>query len=293
LFYLILTWLIARGIFHYYLNNLSHYRGVLIMAMPSNLYLVRHGQSEGNLVRKLFEETGDESFYSDEFLGLHESQYKLTALGEEQAEKAGFWFYENGITAFDCMLVSNNTRAMQTAAGLDLPNAKWMMDFNLRERDGGLFNFITPSRRDKKYADQQKFYDTQPFLARPPQGESIADVCQRIKIVLDTLSRERDGKDVIIVCHGHVMRSFRIILERMSLKKSNEYLTTKEDWGKMPNCSIVHYTRTNPGNPKQGLSDYFNWMRIIRPAGGGRAEDQFSGIERKKYSNEELLMEIA
>ena len=55
------------------------------MGMPKNLFLVRHGQSEGNLVRKKYEETGDESFFSDEFLGLHESQYQLTELGIEQA----------------------------------------------------------------------------------------------------------------------------------------------------------------------------------------------------------------
>ncbi len=51
------------------------------MGMPKNLFLVRHGQSEGNLVRKQFEESGNESFFSDEFLGLHESQYELTELG--------------------------------------------------------------------------------------------------------------------------------------------------------------------------------------------------------------------
>ncbi|MFA6995157.1 MAG: histidine phosphatase family protein [Patescibacteria group bacterium] len=269
--------------------------------MPKDLYLVRHGESEGNLVRKQFEETGEESFFSDEFLGLHESQYKLTPQGMKQAEKAGKWFHLKKITAFDRMLVSNNVRAMQTAAELELPQASWMMDFNLRERDGGLFNVIKPTRRDSQYLDQQKFYDTQPFLFRPPQGESIADVCQRIKVVLDTLARECDGQKVIIVCHGHVMRTFRIILERMSLKKANEYLTTKEEWGRVPNCAIIHFTRKNPldsdqdtpSNTNPQLADYFNWVRMIRPAGGGNLEDDFSVIQRKKFSNEELLLETA
>jgi broad specificity phosphatase PhoE len=261
------------------------------MAMPKNLYLVRHGQSEGNLVRKKFEETNDEMFFSDEFLGLHESQYKLTELGIEQAKKAGLWFLENNKNSFDRMLVSNNVRAMQTAAYLSLPEANWMIDFNLRERDGGLFNVITPSKRDLVYSDQQKFYNTQPFLFRPPQGESLADVCQRIKIVIDTLGRECDGKNVVIVCHGHVMRAFRIILERMSLKKTNEYLITKEEWGRVPNCSIIHYTRENPNDNGQQLSNYFEWVRVIRPAGGGKLEDDFEKINRKKYTNEELIAE--
>ena len=259
--------------------------------MPKNLFLVRHGQSEGNLVRKQFEESGNELFFSDEFLGLHESQYALTGLGVEQAKQAGRWFLEKDFVNFDRMLVSNNVRAMQTAAHLNLKDASWKIDFNLRERDGGLFNVLTPSQRDAQYPDQQKFYNKQPFLFRPPQGESIADVCMRIKIVLDTLARECDGKNVIIVCHGHVMRTFKIILERMSLQKTNEFLLTKEEWGRVPNCSIIHYTRETPHDNKQGLVDRFNWMRMIRPAGGGKPEDDFLVIERKSFSNEDLLEE--
>ncbi len=261
------------------------------MGMPKNLFLVRHGQSEGNLVVKKFEETGDEQFFNDEFLGLHESQYALTDLGIEQAQKAGLWFKENKIIYFDRMLVSNNVRAMQTAAHLNLPNPMWMMDFNLRERDGGLFNEITPSKRDIDYADQKRFYKKQPFFFRPPQGESIADLCHRIKVVIDTLARECDGKDVVIVCHGHVMRAFRIILERLSLKDTNDLLISLDPSKRVPNCSIIHYTRENPFENTQILSDRLDWVRMIRPGGGGDPEDDFSVIQRKKYTNAELLEE--
>lgn len=261
------------------------------MSMPKNLFLVRHGQSEGNLVRKQFEATKNEAFFSDEFLGLHESQYKLTDLGIEQAKKAGEWFAKNNFTKFDRMIVSNNVRAMQTASYLNIEEADWKIDFNLRERDGGLFNVITPSEQNCNYSDQQKFYDTQPFLFRPPQGESIADVCIRIKLVLDTLARETDGQNVIIVCHGHTMRAFRIILERMSLEKSNNFLKAYDEWAKVPNCSIVHYTREDPFDNKKGLANKFGWVRMIRPSGGGNPEDDFEIIDRKRYSNEELLRE--
>ncbi len=261
------------------------------MAMPKNLFLVRHGQSEGNLVRRQFETTNNESFFSDEFLDLHESQYKLTELGVTQAKKAGQYLKDNHFVAFDRMLVSNNVRAMQTAAHLDIKNALWMIDFNTRERDAGLFNTMAPSKRDAQYADQQKFYNTQPFLYRPPQGESMADVCERIKIVLGTLARECDGKNVIIVCHGHVMRGFRIMLERMSLQKSNELLLSQEAWARIPNCSILHYTRENPNDKGAELSNRLDWVRMIRPAGNGNLEDAFTKIERKKYTNEELFAE--
>ncbi|MCX6795188.1 MAG: histidine phosphatase family protein [Candidatus Falkowbacteria bacterium] len=261
------------------------------MGMPKNLFLIRHGQSEGNATRKNYEQTGDESFFSEEFLKIHESQYALTEMGTGQAKMAGKWLKDNGFSIFDRTLVSNNVRAMQTAAYLDLPDAEWLMDFNLRERDGGLFNTVSPSRRDKYYKDQQNFFNSQPFFFHPPQGESIAAVCQRVKIILDTLARECDGKNVAIVCHGHVMRSFRIVLERMSLAQINDYLLSTEEFARVPNCAIMQYTRENPGNPQHGLANYLNWTRMIRPAGGGELEDQFSLVSRKKYSNAELLIE--
>ncbi len=263
------------------------------MGMPRNLYLVRHGQSEGNALRRQFEETGDSSLFYANFLNVHESQYMLTEKGIEQAKKAGAWLAQNAVKVFDRLLVSNNNRAMQTAAYLGIDNASWMIDFNLREREHGLLNIMPPIKEDQKLENQRRFYDSQPFLFRPPQGESVADVAQRIHTVLDTLSRECEGQNVIIVCHGHVIRTFRIILERMSLSESNNYLNTEEEWGRIPNCAIVHYTRENP-QPTSGenLSQYFNWMRIVRPAGGGVPEDKFSEIIRKKYSNQDLFDEV-
>lgn len=263
------------------------------LMMPKNLFLVRHGQSEGNLVRKKFEDTGDISHFSDEFLNLHESQYNLTELGISQAQMAGVWLKANGITSFDRLIVSNNVRAMQTAAHLEIENANWMIDYNARERDGGLFNIMTPNERDTHYPYEQKFHDSQPFLYRPPQGESIADTCQRVKIILDTLARECDGQNVIIVCHGHTIRCFKIVLERLSLSQNNSYLgeTWENEANRVPNCSIMHYTRQNPNDLNEELRKRFDWARMIRPAGGGNLVDDFYPIIRKKYSNEELLIE--
>jgi broad specificity phosphatase PhoE len=262
------------------------------MGMPKNLFLVRHGQSEGNLKRKQYEENGDESFLLGDFANMHESQYPLTSIGVGQAEEAGIWLKENNFVSFDRMLVSNNVRAIQTASHLNIKNNTWMSpEFNLRERDYGLFSVLTPSAIEANYADQKRFSEEQPFLFRFPQGESIADVCTRVKIVFDTLSRECDGQDVIIVCHGEVIRASKIVLERFSLSMCNDYLTTREEWGRVPNCSITHYTRVNPDDSTKELSKAFGWVRMIRPAGGGVKEDKFTCIERKRYTNEELLDE--
>lgn len=256
--------------------------------MPKNLFLVRHGESIGNAARRNYEREADEEAFS-KIMDSHESQYYLTEEGIEQAKKAGVWLKDNGFVDFYRMLVSSNVRTLQTAAFLDLPNAQWSEDFNLRERDSGLFDTLLPSEKKVSYHVEQKFEHLQPFYYRPPQGESVADVCQRIKLVLDTLARECDGQNVIIVCHGHIMRSFKIVLERMTVEKANDFLSTQEDYGRVPNCSILHYTRDNPYVP-QDISTRFDWVRMIRPAGGGKELDDFSEIIRKKSSNEELLL---
>lgn len=262
------------------------------MGILKNLFFVRHGESEGNLVRDKYEEVNNESIYSDKFLKLHESQYSLTQLGVDQSKKAGEWFFKNNFIFFDKFIVSNNVRAMQTAINLGFQNAKWIIDFNLRERDGGLFKAITPTNRDLNYLDEQIFHDTQPFLFRPPQGESLADLCLRVKPILDALEKDSDIENVIIVCHARVMRTSKIIFEEMSIQTANEYLSTSEEWGRVPNCSIIQYTKENPFVANQDLSKNFDWVRIIRPAGGGEFQDPFVYIDRKKYSNDELLLEI-
>lgn len=257
------------------------------MGMPKNLLLVRHGESVGNVANRKYVETGDESFFLENFSRLHESQYELTGQGIEQAKLAGNWLSKNWTKPFYRMIVSSNSRAMQTAAYLGLSGARWLIDFNLRERENGLFNCMSPSEIKSKYAIEQTFHDTQPFSYRPPQGESMSDVRMRIKMILVTLARECDGQDVIIVCHGHVIRAFRAELERMSPKKCNELLVTKEDWGRVPNCSIFHYTRES----ELGMAEHFTGYRRICPAGGGELVGPFQKIERKKFTNEELLIE--
>ncbi|GAB5037901.1 Hypothetical protein NocV09_12100080 [Nannochloropsis oceanica] len=101
------------------------------------LVLVRHGQSEGNVAyrRSL---AGDHSLYSGEFLRRHSSKWRLTDLGRQQAEIAGEWL-RNEIPgkSFDRFYVSEYIRCMETAARLNIPDARWFAEVFLRERDWG------------------------------------------------------------------------------------------------------------------------------------------------------------
>ena len=52
------------------------------------------------------------------------------------------------------------------------------------------------------------------ILARPPGGESLADVVARVHTFLGTLFRDRGGQKILVVTHGGTIRCFRFLLER-------------------------------------------------------------------------------
>jgi len=63
------------------------------MTMPIDLVLVRHGESEGNVARRS-SAAGDNSVFTEEFCGRHNSRFRLTDRGREQARAAGAWLRE-------------------------------------------------------------------------------------------------------------------------------------------------------------------------------------------------------
>ncbi len=84
---------------------------------------------------------GDHSLYSGEFLKRHSSQWRLTDEGREQAKIAGEFIRkemkllsEQHGSQFQLYrhYVSEYIRAQETAARLELPNARWFSEVFLR-----------------------------------------------------------------------------------------------------------------------------------------------------------------
>ena len=105
------------------------------MAMPRDLVLVRHGQSEANIVQQGFRHDADFTL-PDGFMDRHDSEMLLTPLGERQAQAAGEWLRGEFPDGFDHYHVSSLTRTIQTAGNLAL-NGQWIIDDRFRERDWG------------------------------------------------------------------------------------------------------------------------------------------------------------
>ncbi len=259
------------------------------MTLPIDLVLVRHGQSEGNALKRR-SEAGDREAFTEEFLRRHTASWRLTTAGRLQAFQAGSWlnkeFYGHGIT-FDRLYTSNYYRAMETAAGLKLPDASWYQDFYLTERDWGDLDKCTDDERQEKFGDALKRREDEPFFWRAPNGERFVELCLRVDRHLSTLHNSCSDKRVCIVCHGEVMRAFQVRIERLSQERFRELHLSENSDDRIHNCQIIHYSRRNPKT--KAVEPYCNWVRMVRPTVSPAWDTGWRQITRSQYSNEDLL----
>ncbi len=261
--------------------------------MPENLVIIRHGESLGNLAKRM-SENGDHSLI-DRLRRSHTTQWPLTKKGVEQAIKAGNFINHQLIRVekmrFDRMYVSSYARAMQTAARLDLVGADWMVDTRITERDWGVLDRTTEEERLQKFREALEMREVEPFFFTPPNGESMNDVLLRVRDFVDSLYRSR-ARDVIAVCHGEVAKVIRMIFFGYTPMEYAEMEFSKDPAKRIHNCQIDHYTRYNPDTHE--CSDRIEWFRYYRPSEGGKIEDLVSPLihlPRKRFTNSELLSE--
>lgn len=260
------------------------------MGMPKNLILVRHGESEGNVANRK-SRRGDDSHFTEDFLKVHSSNWALTERGVEQAKRAGQWIRDNFLNIgpvprkIDGLFVSEFLRTRQTAGHMALNAGNWKINRLIVERDWGQMDSMPNSLRIKKYAKVIAKRLQAMIFWRPIGGERLIDLEVRIRIFFDTLHREYDGKDVIVVAHGEVIEMMQCILERMSQEEFSAY--SKDKSREIGNCSIVHYTRLDTTTCQ--MRPHFTAVRLIAAGDPSKASHDWRPIVFKVYSDEELL----
>ena len=202
------------------------------------IFLIRHGESVGNINDKAYGEMQDHNV-------------PLTEWGFEQSVAAGKFlkeFYENRDDIADKKLriwYSPFIRAVQTKDGFIKGFGKKRTDgvfedFLLGEQDFGIFSDIPdekeqerlfPAEFKKVAACREKMGK---FYARPPMGESRADVAQRVRLFVETLMRDanRGRQDFAIIAHGVTNRAF----EMTFMHKGVAWFEKEPNPG---NCDIV------------------------------------------------------
>jgi broad specificity phosphatase PhoE len=212
---------------------------------PSVLWVVRHGQSAGNVARDLAHEQG----LARIALTSRDVDVPLSDLGRKQAEALGRWFaqgkeggaHEDGRP--EVMLASPYVRAIDTAqifreAGGCDADEKICLDERLREKEFGILDGLTGAGIRQLQPDQAEFRKLLgKFYHRPPGGESWADVILRLRALMDTVSLHYGGRRVMIVAHQVVVLCLRYIIENLTEAE----ILAIDKLGDIANCAITEY----------------------------------------------------
>jgi len=165
---------------------------------PNRIMLVRHGESEGNIDK-------------DKYLTVPDYALNLTLKGVEQAQKAGHEIKEVIGAESVYVYLSPYFRTRQTfqylKAGLEANIAKVIEDPRIRELDWG---HLRNPDENEGIIQQRDSFST--FYYRIPDGESGADVYDRVTTFLETLYRDFNKpnypQNTLIVTHGLTLRLF-------------------------------------------------------------------------------------
>ncbi len=263
------------------------------MPLPKELVLLRHGQSEGN-VAICASRDGDDGHFTPEFLARHSSSWRLTEEGHKYSERAGEWIRENIGDCFDGYFVSEYLRARESAALLNLPDARWRTNSLLIDRSRGLIDVMTRVERDRRFPESMEAKRRDPYTWQPPGGASMIQTRLAVNLFLNLLHREFDGKRVIVVTHGEVMDAFSMTLEDMPIAEYNRIRRSKNPLDHTHNCQVHHFTRRqDPHDPHDtNMSVYLGWVRSVCPYDTSRSPNQWRRIERKTFSNDNLLRSL-
>ncbi|HEY2396793.1 MAG TPA: histidine phosphatase family protein [Rudaea sp.] len=205
---------------------------------PERVWLVRHGQSAGNVARDAAEAAG--SSLID--IATRDADVPLSELGQRQSNALGAWFAaQPPAEQPDVILTSPFVRSQQTAAevrdalGVHDPVC---VDERLREREFGILDRYTHAGVKASFPD----LDAQrtrvgKFYFRPPGGESWCDVILRLRSVVQVLRRDYPERRVLIVAHQVVVNCFRYLIEHLD----EQQVLAIDREADVPNCGVTTY----------------------------------------------------
>ena len=235
---------------------------------PQILWIVRHGQSAGNVAREAAEAA--RNAWID--IATRDMDTPLSALGERQARAVGRWFGEMPANRKpNVVLCSPYVRAVQTsmllldAAAIDASSLTFQRDERLREKEFGVLDRLTKVGIRQKYPElSEQRTHVGKFYFRPPGGESWCDVLLRLRSVFDTLTRDYRRQRVLIVAHQVIVNCLRYLLERMS----EEQILEIDRGADVPNCSVTSYEfDAHAGRAGKLLPRLVNFVAPLEEAG--------------------------
>ncbi len=160
------------------------------------LYLIRHGQSGGNVARQ----EGRQADYDP----------PLTAVGEEQARRLGERLARSGVDAVYSSPLQrsyNTGLAIARLTGHDITVVDDLQEINEPARlDGVDMEVALPD--GVSHDEVKRRFEQEPTWDNLPGGESSAHFRDRIRRAIARIVDGNPGRRVAITCHGGVIQSY-------------------------------------------------------------------------------------
>ncbi|MEO7217388.1 MAG: histidine phosphatase family protein [Gemmatimonadaceae bacterium] len=237
---------------------------------PSMLYIVRHGESAGNLARDAANASRDLVIKST----TRDVDVPLSPLGIRQATALGDWFgaipLEQRPTV---VLTSPYLRARQTAEIINslgrFPYAndavKLIQDERFREKEFGILDGLTRYGILDRFPDQAALRNSLgKFYHRPPGGESWCDVILRLRSAFEMLCQVYHGERVLVVAHSVVVLCMRYIVEELT----EQEILSIDRANEVANCSVTRFDLdAKQGTTGRLVLDGFNFTAPLHQEG--------------------------
>ena len=250
------------------------------MGMPQILTLVRHGESEANVVQKKVKK-GELATYPANYGSTPDREFRLSELGREQTKLTGQFLGREYPQGFDVIFTSDHTRAKETAALVCLsagwPHAKIKVDPQFGERHWGNFHMVEEVRRTELFALRKR----DPLHFPMPDGETLLEARARTRILLERCSRQYEGKRILVFTHGEYIECLWSEIGHMRTEEQKEFFSGP--LGDLKNCQIVEFKSDDSGK--------FKSVRSSNPHFGISSE--WMTLQQKDFTPEELLREVS
>ena len=235
---------------------------------PERLWIVRHGESAGNVAR----DAADAAGLPRIDIQVRDVDVPLSERGVEQALALGRWFAaappeeRPTVVLSSPYLRARHTATLVREAGGFAPGAEDVLsDERLREKEFGILDRLTTVGIRARYPEQAEFRRLLgKFYHRPPGGESWCDVILRLRSALDTVSLHYPGERVLVVCHQVIVLCLRYLVECLT----EEQILAIDRAGDVANCSVTAY-EFDPSIGKQGrlVLRAYNFVAPLAEAG--------------------------
>lgn len=188
----------------------------------TTLYLLRHGQSEWNVLHKV---QGQED----------------TALTERGIEQAGMAAERLKDEKIDIIYSSDLRRAYDTA---EIVGNKLNLDVNklesIREVHFGVWQGLDLDTIKKEHGDDYKLWRTEPHNLNIKDAENLHTLRDRVLKDIQNLVSENPGKKILLVSHGAAIKALILGILDIDISKYNKL--TVGNVG----LSIIEYREFSP-----------------------------------------------